>query len=152
MADIIHRVGIRAPAAQVYAALSTIDGLAGWWTHRTSGEAGVGRSIAFRFDAPNGEEIGGFDMEVVESTPDEKVRWRVQAGPEDWVGTDIDFSLSREGGYTIVRFGHRNWREPAEFMAHCSTKWATFLLSLRDYVETGAGRPAPRDLKIGNWH
>lgn len=28
--DIVHRIGIRAPAAQVHAALATIDGLAGW--------------------------------------------------------------------------------------------------------------------------
>jgi hypothetical protein len=33
-------------------------------------------------------------------------------------------------------------------MHHCSTKWATFLLSLRDDLESGKGRPAPRDVKI----
>jgi hypothetical protein len=49
-------------------------------------------------------------------------------------------------------FGHRKWREEVEFMSHCSTKWGTFLLSLRDMVETGSGRPAPHDLRIGNWH
>jgi hypothetical protein len=42
--------------------------------------------------------------------------------------------------------------EAVEFTAHCSTKWATFLLSLRDLVETGKGRPAPNDILIGNWH
>jgi len=31
---------------------------------------------------------------------------------------------------------------------HCSTKWATFLLSLRDSLERNQGRPAPHDLKI----
>jgi hypothetical protein len=49
-------------------------------------------------------------------------------------------------------FGHRKWREEVEFMAHCSPKWATFLVSLRDFVETGKGQPAPNDLKISNWH
>jgi hypothetical protein len=29
-------------------------------------------------------------------------------------------------------FKHANWKEPVEFMHHCSTKWATFLLNLRD--------------------
>jgi hypothetical protein len=33
-------------------------------------------------------------------------------------------------------------------MHHCSTKWATFLLSLRDFVEKAHGRPIPNDLKI----
>jgi len=37
-------------------------------------------------------------------------------------------------------------------MAHCSMKWATFLLSLREFVETGTGKPSPRDIKIDNWN
>jgi len=53
---------------------------------------------------------------------------------------------------TVLLFGHRNWREPIEFTAHCSMKWAVFLLSLRDFVETGKGRPSPDDLKIDNWN
>jgi hypothetical protein len=27
-------------------------------------------------------------------------------------------------------------------------KWATFMLSLRDYLETGKGRPFPNDIQI----
>jgi hypothetical protein len=37
-------------------------------------------------------------------------------------------------------------------MAHCSMKWAVFLMSLRDLVETGTGKPAPQDVKIDNWN
>jgi len=152
MVDIVQRVGIKAPAGKVYAALSTIDGLAGWWTKATTGHSTVGGIIAFRFHQPSGEEIGGFDMDVLELVPDQKVRWRVKDGPQEWIGTDIEFLLSRQDDHTIVMFGHRKWREEVEFMAHCSTKWATFLLSLRDLVETGKGQPAPADLKISNWH
>jgi uncharacterized protein YndB with AHSA1/START domain len=152
MVDIVHRVGIKAPVSQVYAALSTIDGLAGWWTRSTTGRSQVGEVIAFRFHTETGEEIGGFDMDVLDLVPDQKVRWRVEAGPAEWLGTEIEFLLSRQDDHTIVRFGHRKWREEVEFTAHCSTKWATFLLSLRDLVETGEGKPAPHDLRIGNWH
>jgi uncharacterized protein YndB with AHSA1/START domain len=152
MVDIVHRVGVKAPASQVYAALATIDGLSGWWTTATTGQAIVGGDIAFRFHKENGEEIGGFDMDVLELVPEQRVHWRVRSGPAEWVGTDIEFTLSRQDEHTIVMFGHRNWREEVEFMGHCSTKWATFLLSLRDLVETGSGRPAPNDLRISNWH
>ena len=58
----------------------------------------------------------------------------------------------QDGDFTIVLFGHRNWREPVEFMAHCSMKWAVFMLSLRELVETGRGRPSPNDVKIDNWN
>ena len=91
-------------------------------------------------------------MEVLELAPDKNVRWRVKAGPPEWVGTEIEFLLDRQDDHTIVLFGHRRWRKEVDFMAHCSTKWATFLLSLRDFVETGKGAPAPDDLEISNWH
>jgi hypothetical protein len=31
-------------------------------------------------------------------------------------------------------------------------KWATFMLSLKDLVEKGQGRPSPRDVKIDDWN
>ena len=147
MVDILHRVGVKdATPEKVYDALTTIDGLAGWWTEDTKGSTDVGGVIEFRFPP------GGFDMEVVEQTPAEHVTWKVVAGPEEWVGTTVDWELRQDGDYTIVLFKHQGWREPVEFMSHCSTKWATFLLSLRDLVEKGHGQPAPHDLRIGNWH
>ena len=33
-------------------------------------------------------------------------------------------------------------------MHHCSTKWATYLMSLKSLVETGTGAPAPRDVHV----
>jgi uncharacterized protein YndB with AHSA1/START domain len=153
MMDIVHRIGVKAPADKVYAALATIDGLAGWWTQHTTGSSKAGGHVAFRFHTAAGDEIGGFGMDVLELAPDHKVHWQVKDGPAEWVGTDIEFALSQQEGYTIVMFGHRHWRDDGgEFMAHCSTKWATFLLSLRDLVETGQGQPSPNDLKISNWH
>ena len=114
MGDNIHRVGITAPPKKVYAAVATVEGVAGWWTQDATGVSDVGRTLTFRFQSPTGEEIGKFDIEVLELIPDKKVRWRVKSGPEEWVGTDIEFSLSQEGDYTVVLFGHRNWREAVE--------------------------------------
>lgn len=152
MADILHRIGIRAEPDRVYAALATLDGLAGWWTHDTSGRSAVGDEIRFRFRTEAGQELGGFDMDVLALDPAQRVHWRVTGGPAEWIGTEIEFTLSRNEGHTVVRFAHRDWREPVEFMAHCSTKWATFLLSLRDLVERGEGRPSPHDVRLGDWH
>ena len=46
MADIIHRVRIKASPDKVFWALSTIEGLAAWWTENTSGTTDVGKTIA----------------------------------------------------------------------------------------------------------
>ncbi|TDW86390.1 MULTISPECIES: SRPBCC domain-containing protein [Kribbella] len=146
MSDILHRVGILASPTDVYAALTTIDGLAGWWTEDTTGDPdGV---IHFRFAAAGGE---GFDMKVLETKPGELVRWEVVDGPPEWIGTHIRFDLSQTDEWAIVLFKHEGWKEPVEFMHHCSTKWASFLLSLKKYVETGKGDPSPNDVVISNW-
>jgi uncharacterized protein YndB with AHSA1/START domain len=152
MADIIHRVGIKAPVSNVYAALSTIEGVAGWWTTDTTGVSKSGGHIDVRFLSPGGKEIGSMNMEVIELDPSKKVHWRFKSGPAEWVGTDVIFNLSQDGEYTIVLFGHKNWREADEFTSHCSMKWATFMLSLKDLVETGKGKPSPNDMKIDNWN
>lgn len=151
MIDIIHRIGIRAPATEVYQAIASIDGVAGWWTKETTGEAAVGETIQVCF-RDHGVEKGRMDLEVRSLSPAKEVQWRVTAGPPEWIGTDVTFSLSQQDEYTVLLFGHRNWREAVEFTAHCSMKWATFLLSLRDLVENGTGRPAPDDVKIDNWN
>ena len=148
MVDILHRVGVRTTTPEtVYEALTTVDGLAGWWTDDTSGTGEVGGVLEFRFPP-----VGGFDMEVVEARPGEHVTWRVVDGPEEWVGTTIDWDLRQDGDYTIILFAHQGWKEPVEFMNHCSTKWGSFLMSLKSLVETGVGAPAPRDVQISDWH
>ena len=148
MPDILHRVGIHAPLAEVYAAITTPAGLCGWWTTDTRGESRVGGRIEFTFKNHDAR----FDTEVLELDPSERVLWKVVGGPAEWLGTRIRFELAEDGDYTVVLFKHEGWKEPVEFMHHCSTKWGVFLLSLKELVETGKGRPYPDDVKIDNWN
>jgi uncharacterized protein YndB with AHSA1/START domain len=149
MVDILHRVGIKAAQDDVYAALATTEGLAGWWTTRTSGDDGLSGVIRFRFR--DGDAEDGFDMKVTDLQPGHRVAWEVLDGPQEWVGTTVSWDLKPEDDYTIVLFKHEGWREPVEFMHHCSTKWGSFLMSLKSLVETGRGAPDPHDVKIDNW-
>lgn len=151
MFDILHRVGIRAPKARVYDALATPQGLARWWTVQTTGDSKEGGALNFRFTA-DGRELGFFDMKILELAPQRRVLWTVVDGPAEWIGTRISFELKQEQDFTIVLFRHEGWREPVEFMYHCSTKWATYLMSLKAFGETGRGNPSPEDVRVGDWH
>ncbi len=146
MVDILHRVGVLAPLDDVYATLTTIDGLAGWWTEDTSGDADLGGVITFRFGD------SGIDLRVVEHETGRCVVWDVVGEAGDWTGTRIRFDLKEEDGHTVILFSHLGWQQPVEFMHHCSTKWAMFLISLKKLVETGQGEAAPNDVMISNWH
>lgn len=61
MFSILHTVGVEAPVSNVYGAISTKAGLAGWWTDKVTGDECVGSVLHFRFD-----DHGGNDMMIVE--------------------------------------------------------------------------------------
>lgn len=148
MPDILHRVGIKGDSPQgVYEALASKVGLARWWTESVSGQSAVDGTLSFRFG-----DRGGFDMRVIELFPSARVLWQVVGGPEEWIGTKVSFDLRQVGDFTIVLFKHEGWKEPVEFMHHCSTKWAIFLLSLKQLIETGEGAAYPNDVKIDDWN
>jgi uncharacterized protein YndB with AHSA1/START domain len=145
MVDILHKVGIKSSPLGVYNALATREGLCGWWTKDTQWDGKVGSVISFRFG-----DRGFIDVKVLELDPAKRVLWQVVDGPADWIGTKISFDLVQEDDFTLVFFKHQGWKEPNEFMHHCSTKWALFLMSTKSLVETGAGAPYPNDVHISN--
>ena len=140
MPDILHRVGIAAEPMRVFEALTTVEGIRHWWAEDAHGDATEGGAFQFRRNR----------LEVVHADPS-LVTWRYSGPAEAWVGTEITFRLEWRDGQTIVLFKHADWREPAEFMHHCSTKWAVFLLSLKSLLETGKGAPWPNEIKLDTW-
>lgn len=148
MPDILHKVGVKSSSPNdAYRALTAREGLSAWWTNDTQGTGEfVGGLLQFRFPA------GGFDMKVLELHPAKHVLWQVVDGPEEWIDTKVCFEIKQDGDYTVILFKHEGWNAPVEFMHHCSTKWAIFLMSLKSLLETGKGAPAPNDVKIDNWN
>ena len=143
MAEIKHRVGISGSAADIYQLLSTNQGLSEWWTRDTRGAGGVGSTIQFRFGGD------GPDFEVIELIPDRLVRWRHSGEmPNEWIGTEIVFELEQQDHQTILLFSHYNWRQSSSFLAHCSTRWGMFMMSIKSCIETGVGHPYPNDVHI----
>jgi len=142
MANITHKIATPASAEAFFKAVSTIDGLKSWWTTDVSGDASEGGVLAFRFGG------GGPDFKI-ETLEDNRVLWRCVAGPEEWLKTSIEFRFEPEDdGLTGLYFTHGEWKEETPFHFHCSMKWASFLLSLKEYVELGTGRPFPDDIQI----
>jgi uncharacterized protein YndB with AHSA1/START domain len=145
MPDITHRVVISAPLDRVYEAVATADGVSEWWTRDgVRGESQEGSSLAFFFNQPEPSAV----MQVARLDPDGHVSWNCVGGAEEWIGTRVTFDLTPAGEETVVLFSHTGWRNPTEFMAHCSARWAYFLFSLKSLTETGKGTPFPDDLKF----
>ena len=142
MSDIAHKIGIKAPVQKVYEAIATVDGLKGWWTKHVKGESQEKSQLTFGFPKT------GPVIEVLELSPDMFIKWKCIDGLEDWKETILTFDIEENNGMTDVLFGHSNWQTQSDMFAHCNTKWAVFLLSLKEFCESGKGQPFPNDIKI----
>jgi uncharacterized protein YndB with AHSA1/START domain len=143
--EIWHEMIIKASPSELYQALTDVKKLAHWWTTETQGESAVGKKLEFRF-------YGKFLKEMVVTTlkVDELVRWRAtERGDPDWVNTEIEWKIFREDDKTFLHLRHSKWREDAKMFPRTSMHWVLFLLSLKEFVETGKGRPHPYDMPVG---
>jgi len=62
------------------------------------------------------------------------------------VGTRFTFDIEPTDGGSVLRFKNGGRAEASDFYAHCNCKWGFFLgVSLKNYLETGKGSPAPED-------
>jgi uncharacterized protein YndB with AHSA1/START domain len=122
----------------VFAALTDIDGLTGWWTP-AGGGATAGETL--RFLMGDDEVI----MRVEQADRPSSVRWRVivcEPVP-DWVGTTITFDLVPSSTGTELRFQHHGLDPGLECFEMCHAGWTRHLASLVDYVDQGTGSPNP---------
>ncbi|MEV4123957.1 SRPBCC domain-containing protein [Nocardia sp. NPDC049707] len=145
MADIRHRVGVYAPQQKVYDTVRTPEGVSKWWMPASG-------------DAEKELEFGGGDkpvltVRVADLVPGEQVVWECVDGPGEWVGTTITFDIypGPAAEETVVKFTHANWREPVEFMHHCSTRWGQFLFSLKNGLENGGWQPVAEMPHASSW-
>ena len=142
MADILHLIRINAPREKVYEAIATADGVRNWWTRDTDLEPKVGGAGEFRFHG--GQRITRVKIE--ELKPPARVVWKTLSAPiPTWADSVISLDLQADGGGTVLRFAQRGIRQADDQFAMSTTAWGSFLLSLKEYLETGKGTPHPDD-------
>jgi len=141
MTDILHRIIIETSPAELYNALTEQSGLSAWWT-KTETTPEVGALASFLF-GPNGDHR--VDMKIEALVSNQKVVWKCVSGP--WVDTkEFSFEIQPHERGSVMQFAHRGWEDPSEFFMHCNSKWGFFLgVSLKNYLETGKGKPHPED-------
>lgn len=142
--EIWHEIHLHVPPRRIWQTVTDVDKLAGWWTTDVRGESVVGRTLEFWFYGHLAAEVV-----VTELKTDTLVRWRVtERSIADWIGTEIAFEVFHRAEKSILHLWHSKWREDAAMFPECSMHWAIYLLSLKEYAETGRGRPHPYDMPV----
>lgn len=139
MKTILHNVDIGATPQRVYDALTTGEGLAGWWTVRVSVDNRVGGIIDFTF----GRTFNP-DMEITDLRDPGLVAWKCVGGHEPWTDNTFRFEI-REGGDGCTLFFRQEYARELDDEAYgrYNFNWGYYLESLRQFVETGKGSPYP---------
>ena len=139
MYDIRHLIRIHASPERIYRALTTADGIHGWWTRDADLDDAVGGTGEFRFYGGKGVTV----VRIAELDRPRRVGWETVSSnaPGGWVGTTITFDLRADGDDTILTLAHRGFAEPSDGVALVNTGWAYYLVSLQQYLETGEGAP-----------
>lgn len=136
MVHIKHNLTINTSPETVYRALTTENGIRGWWTADTKIKPEAGSIAEFNF----GERYHN-EMKIMDLQPNRRVEWYVLEADAEWIGTTITFNLEEKEEKTLLRFGHINWEQPTDFYANCNYQWGRYLRSLKDFCETGKGTP-----------
>jgi uncharacterized protein YndB with AHSA1/START domain len=137
MRTIIHVSDLAVPPAKVFQALTTLTGLASWWTTKVEGDAGPAGKIDFTFD-------GDFNpqMQVTRFDAPSTLAWRCVAGVEQWSEDTFRFQLEARGAGTRLRFRQDYSSELSDDdYGSYNYNWGYYLESLRQYCETGTGKP-----------
>jgi hypothetical protein len=150
--DFTRTLTIDAAPAALRSAITTAEGVSGWWMPTTSPEPEILR-VSF------GDR--GADLRVIPAS--DLVIWDVVScsAEPDWVGTTIEFSTANsaspsappspsasapafaaEGRFELV-FTHRGLGA-LPCAENCFAGWSHFLPSLVSFVESGIGNPGPR--------
>ncbi len=142
MPEIMHCLKIHAPADQVYQAIATAEGIRNWWTRDATLEPKLGGIGEFGFF---GRRFVA-KVTIDELKPPTQVKWQVTNAA--WPGDTIEFDLSPEEKHTRLCFVHRGFAQADQRYASATTRWGYYLLSLKQYLETGKGTPNPDDADI----
>ena len=135
MPDVVFRFDVDAPPQTVLTALTTSDGIQGFWTSRAEVPAAVGGTLRLGFPiAP-----APFDLRL-ERSDERTVVWRTETFPPHWVGTTVRWDVEQRDGGATVGFAHAGFGDAHE-AGRVAYTWGQIMVQLKRYAETG--RPDP---------
>ena len=143
MARVRHQVGIVGEIREVYRTMLEPDGICRWWATTAAGTPEIGHVLDLHFS-----DAITLSFRIEELLEHEFISLRCVSGPGPWQACSLKFSFREGDDQVWVGLEHENAAADEEDFLYFNTKWPCYLLSLRDLIETGEGRPYPNEVKI----
>lgn len=136
MAEAVFLVDVEAGSEKIRQAITTVDGVASWWTTDVSRDADL-MSLGFP-DAP-----APFSIRV-DSEDDERIQWTSTGKfPPHWENTQIVWNLmdNPDTDGSRLFFEHKGFAAPDPMLGHTAFTWANLMNSLKRHCESGDADP-----------
>lgn len=119
--------------------LDSPAGIAGWWSDKVEGAAGV-VGDKFQVTFPTSPVV--FELEVTTIT-DDAIAWYVEQNPPWWEGTTIRIELTpADGNGARILFTHSGFDSDDPIIQVITPAWVRFLDNLVAVAESGKPNPA----------
>lgn len=130
-------------------AFAAVTDVRGWWSGEIDGRTDqLGEEFSYRY-----EDVHYSKQRITEFVPGQRVVWSVldahlsfTEDPDEWIGTEITFEVSRKGDRTEVRFSHVGLVPEVECFDKCTSAWSFYINnSLRRLITSGCGQPNEKE-------
>lgn len=129
---------IDADPAAVMRALTTVEGVSGWWSDRVEGAPeNDGGDLYVSFpDLPQ-------PMHFTVALGDGQISWETEEFPPWWDGTTIRWTVgdNPDGDGSRLHFRHDGFDPDADIIPIVTPAWAGIIDRLKSYAETGTAAP-----------
>jgi len=137
--DFVVEARVGCARERIFDALTTLEGLAAWWTRLVSGTPTASGELRFGFSGLDEKIV----MRVDKTTPPSTVIWTCLAhtGHPEWQDTEIIFELAQHEAGSQLSFRHIGLTPALSCYETCESGWDHFLTSLLSYAQDGNGSP-----------
>lgn len=141
--DITYNLTIKTLPKTVYNAVSSENGIKGWWSKECTVGSAKGEKSLLKFNKQGTIVEMGF--KTISLDTNKKVIWEcIENANLAWLGTQIITEIEEIDGTSKVKFSHEGFDEKWKGNdAFEMTKggWDHFMKSLIDFCENGKGQP-----------
>jgi len=134
--NVIHNIQIATTPERLIEAVTTQQGIAGWYTPAVKAQPKVGSIIELTFGAYG---TITFRLEAIE--PGRRASWIGVDVPPEWKGTRVGFEVASEKNGVDFTFTHSGLPDSYADFGNFNYLWGQYVRSLKLFVETGEGEP-----------
>ena len=144
MKSTTHFIGAKTNKGDMYDAITRPEMLQQWWASSAEGDVKPGATLFLTF-----ADLTILKFRYDEMIPDRRLFLTCYDSFKSWNNTQLVFEIEQKDKQVFLTHTHQNIpNDDVESLVYFTSKWTVYLLSLKQFLETGKGTPYPYEPKL----